>query len=58
MEREVGSKIPAFCIGGIKPDNLGEVLAAGARRCVIVSHLLLAGDIAAATRSVRAEISR
>jgi thiamine-phosphate pyrophosphorylase len=58
MEREVGSKIPAFCIGGIKPENLGEVLAAGARRCVIVSHLLLAGDIAAATRSVRAEISQ
>jgi thiamine-phosphate pyrophosphorylase len=58
MEREVGSKIPAFCIGGIKPDNLGQVLAAGARRCVIVSHLLLAGDIAAATRSARAAISR
>ena len=58
MEREVGSKIPAFCIGGIKPDNLGQVLAAGARRCVVVSHLLLAGDIAAATRSARAAISR
>jgi thiamine-phosphate pyrophosphorylase len=58
MERVVGSEIPAFCIGGIKPENLGEVLAAGARRCVIVSHLLLAGDIAAATRSVRAEISQ
>lgn len=58
MEREVGSKIPAFCIGGIKPDNLGEVLAAGALRCVVVSHLLLAGDIAAATRSARAAISQ
>jgi thiamine-phosphate pyrophosphorylase len=58
MEREVGSQIPAFCIGGIKPDNLGEVLAAGARRCVVVSHLLLAGDIAAATRSARAAISQ
>ena len=58
MEREVGSKIPAFCIGGIKPDNLGEVLAAGARRCVVVSHLLLARDIAAATRSARAAISQ
>jgi thiamine-phosphate pyrophosphorylase len=58
MEREVGSKIPAFCIGGIKPDNLGQVLAAGARRCVVVSHLLLAGDIAAATRSARAAISQ
>lgn len=58
MEREVGSKIPAFCIGGIKPDNLGEVLAAGALRCVVVSHLLLARDIAAATRSARAAISQ
>jgi thiamine-phosphate pyrophosphorylase len=54
MEREVGSKIPAFCIGGIKPDNLGEVLAAGARRCVVVSHLLLAKDIAAETSALRA----
>jgi thiamine-phosphate pyrophosphorylase len=56
MERDVGSEIPAFCIGGIKPDNLGEVLTAGARRCVVVSHLLLARDIAAETRSVRAAI--
>jgi len=54
MEREVGSVIPAFCIGGIKPDNLGEVLAAGARRCVVVSHLLLAKDIAAETSALRA----
>ena len=53
MEREVGSKIPAFCIGGIKPDNLGEVLGAGARRCVVVSHLLLAEDIASETRALR-----
>jgi thiamine-phosphate pyrophosphorylase len=58
MEREVGSKIPAFCIGGIKPDNLGEVLAAGARRCVVVSHLLLAGDIAAETKILRAALTR
>jgi thiamine-phosphate pyrophosphorylase len=58
MEREVGSKIPAFCIGGIKPDNLGEVLAAGARRCVVVSHLLLAGDIAMATGSLREHLAK
>ena len=58
MEREVGSEIPAFCIGGIKPDNLGEVLAAGARRCVVVSHLLLAGDIAAETRALRSAMIR
>jgi thiamine-phosphate pyrophosphorylase len=49
MEREVGSHIPAFCIGGIKRSNLPEVLAAGARRVVIVSDLLTAGDVKAAT---------
>ena len=53
MEREVGLKIPAFCIGGIKPDNLGEVLSAGALRCVVVSHLLLAEDIVSETRALR-----
>lgn len=56
MEREVGSVIPAFCIGGIKRDNLDEVLAAGARRCVIVSDLLCAEDPAAATAEVVARL--
>jgi thiazole synthase len=58
MEREVGSRIPAFCIGGIKPDNLSEVLAAGARRCVVVSHLLLAADIVAETHTLRMAMIR
>ncbi len=58
MEREVGSKIPAFCIGGIKPDNLGKVLTAGARRCVVVSHLLTAPDICAATSAVKSAMLR
>ncbi|MGJ8643011.1 MAG: thiamine phosphate synthase [Luteolibacter sp.] len=53
MEAEVGMHLPAFCIGGIKPKNLGEVLAAGGRRCVVVSHLLQAEDIEGATREVR-----
>lgn len=53
MEREVGSIIPAFCIGGIKRSNLAEVLAAGARRVVIVSDLLTAADVRAATREAR-----
>lgn len=52
IEREVGSKIPVFCIGGIKRSNLSEVLAAGARRVVIVSDLLTAPDVALATREV------
>ena len=58
MEREVGFRIPAFCIGGIKPDNLCKVLAAGARRCVVVSHLLLAADIVAETRTLRMAMIR
>jgi thiamine-phosphate pyrophosphorylase len=56
MEREVGSQIPAFCIGGIKRDNLPEVLAAGARRIVIVSDLLTAPDVKAATAASKAAL--
>lgn len=52
VENEVGSRVPVFCIGGIKPDNLELVLASGARRVVIVSALLQADDISAATREV------
>lgn len=57
MEREVGLKIPAFCIGGIKRSNLTEVLAAGARRVVIVSDLLTAADVCAATREARTALN-
>jgi thiamine-phosphate pyrophosphorylase len=57
MERDVGSRIPAFCIGGITPANLPEVLAAGARRVVVVSALLQAADVAAATRHLKASLS-
>ena len=52
MERDVGAHIPAYCIGGIHPGNLCQVLAAGARRIVMVSALLQAPDIHAATRGV------
>jgi thiamine-phosphate pyrophosphorylase len=52
MELDVGAHIPAFCIGGIHPGNLPQVLAAGARRIVMVSALLQAADIQAATRGV------
>ena len=39
-------RIPIFCIGGIKLDNLPAVIEAGARRVVIVSGLLQANNIA------------
>jgi thiamine-phosphate pyrophosphorylase len=58
MEREVGRHIPAFCIGGIHRANLAEVVAAGARRVVIVSDILLAADVQAATREARTGISK
>ncbi len=56
MENAVGAHIPAFCIGGITPDTLPQVLAAGARRVVIVSALLQAPDVESATRFVKSNI--
>lgn len=41
---------PIFCIGGVKLENLPEIIAAGARRVVIVSGILLAEDVAGYTR--------
>ncbi|MEY2518585.1 MAG: thiamine-phosphate pyrophosphorylase [Verrucomicrobiota bacterium] len=51
-------RIPIFCIGGIKLDNLPEVIEAGARRVVIVSGLLQATDIAAYGRTAKALLNR
>lgn len=53
VQAEVGSKIPVFCIGGIKRENLPQVTAAGARNAVIVSDLLTAEDISSATREAK-----
>ncbi len=53
--REVHERvsIPVFCIGGIKLENLGQVIAAGAERVVIVSGLLHADDVAGYAREAR-----
>jgi len=48
--------IPIFCIGGIKLENLDLVLAAGARRVVIVSGILQAPDIASYCHEVKARL--
>ncbi len=45
--------IPIFCIGGIKMENLPAVLAAGARRIVIVSGILQAPDLVAYCREAK-----
>lgn len=46
--------LPIFCIGGIKKENLPDVVAAGAKRAVIVSGILQAPDIAAYVRESKA----
>ncbi|HEX7516911.1 MAG TPA: thiamine phosphate synthase [Chthoniobacterales bacterium] len=51
-------RLPIFCIGGIKLDNLPEVIAAGARRVVIVSGLLQAADIASYARAAKTLLSK
>jgi thiamine-phosphate pyrophosphorylase len=45
--------VPIFCIGGIKIDNLEQVISAGARRVAIVSGLLKAPDVAAYAREAK-----
>jgi thiamine-phosphate pyrophosphorylase len=46
-------RIPIFCIGGIKLENLSQVMEAGAHRVVIVSGLLQAADTAEYARSLK-----
>jgi thiamine-phosphate pyrophosphorylase len=45
--------IPIFCIGGVNSQRLDEVLAAGARRVVVVSAFLLAQDVRREVRALR-----
>ncbi len=51
-------QLPIFCIGGIKLHNLPAVLAAGAKRVVIVSGLLQSEDVAHATRAAKALLTQ
>jgi thiamine-phosphate pyrophosphorylase len=51
LHRDVA--LPIFCIGGIKIDNLEQVIAAGARRVAIVSGLLKTPDIAEYARACK-----
>jgi thiamine-phosphate pyrophosphorylase len=58
--REVHQRvsIPIFCIGGIKSENLAQVIEAGAKRVVIVSGLLQANDIAEYARACKKSLRR
>lgn len=46
--------LPIFCIGGVNEARLPEILAAGARRVVVVSALLLAADVRQHVRDLKA----
>jgi len=52
-----GVNIPWFAIGGINLENLGDVLAAGARRVCVVSAILNAPDVAAACAEFRRRLA-
>ena len=49
-------RVPQFCIGGVNEKTLPDVIAAGARRVVIVSALLQSTDIPAYCRRVREQL--
>jgi thiamine-phosphate pyrophosphorylase len=50
------SDLPWFAIGGINPDNLVEVMGAGARRVVVVRAIAEAPDPVAAAARLRAAL--
>lgn len=58
VENTVGKIIPVFCIGGIRRDNLSDVVAAGARRVVVVSDVLTAADRRTAVAEVIARLGQ
>lgn len=45
--------LPVFCIGGVNAARAAEILAAGARRVVVVSAFLLAADVRAEVRRLK-----
>ena len=45
--------LPIFCIGGVNSARLNEIIAAGARRVVVVSAFLLAEDVSADVRALK-----
>jgi thiamine-phosphate pyrophosphorylase len=49
--------VPIFCIGGVNEERLEEVLAAGARRVVVVSAFLQAANVAASVRALKRHLT-
>lgn len=49
-------QVPIFCIGGVNASRLDEIIAAGARRVVVVSAFLQAPNVAEAVRTLKARL--
>ncbi len=49
-------QVPVFCIGGVNSARMDEILAAGAKRVVVVSAFLLAQDVRAEVRALRSRL--
>ena len=50
--------IPVFVLGGIRLENLNEVMAAGAKRVAVGSGLIATGDPGAAARAFKERLER
>lgn len=48
--------LPVFCIGGVNAARLDDVLAAGARRVVVVSAFLQAADVRGEVQALKARL--
>jgi len=48
--------LPIYCIGGVRLENIREILIAGAKRVCIVSDLLLASDVAKRTAETKSAL--
>ena len=49
-------RLPIFCIGGVNAERLPEIVAAGARRVVVVSAFLLAPDVQAYVQQIKSSL--
>jgi thiamine-phosphate pyrophosphorylase len=49
--------LPLIAIGGITPDNVGDVIAAGADGVAVISAVVGEDDVTAAARDLRARIA-
>jgi thiamine-phosphate pyrophosphorylase len=54
---ESGTTKPWFAIGGVDAERLPEIIAAGARRIVVVRAITAADDPAAAARDLKATLT-